>query len=56
ELHAHLTGSLSDATVLRLLHAKRQEGVVDLPDSAEVVLKRGHNRTLKELSISLLSM
>ncbi|KAK7060656.1 hypothetical protein SK128_014179 [Halocaridina rubra] len=48
ELHAHLTGSLSDATVLRLLHAKRQEGVVDLPDSAEVVLKRGHNRTLKE--------
>ncbi|XP_068237629.1 adenosine deaminase-like protein isoform X2 [Palaemon carinicauda] len=48
ELHAHLNGSLSDATILRLLQDKRSAGAVDLPDSAEVVIKRGHNRTLED--------
>ncbi|KAG7167534.1 adenosine deaminase-like protein [Homarus americanus] len=48
ELHAHLTGSLSDETVLRLLEAKRKEGAVNLPESAELTIQRGHNRTLEE--------
>ncbi|XP_066965205.1 adenosine deaminase-like protein isoform X4 [Macrobrachium rosenbergii] len=48
ELHAHLNGSLSDTTILRLLQDKRSAGVVNLPDSAEVVIKRGHNRTLED--------
>ncbi|XP_064079482.1 adenosine deaminase-like protein [Macrobrachium nipponense] len=48
ELHAHLNGSLSDTTILRLLQDKRSAGVVNLPDSAEVVIKRGHNRSLED--------
>ncbi|XP_071528704.1 N6-Methyl-AMP deaminase isoform X2 [Panulirus ornatus] len=48
ELHAHLTGSLSDETVLRLLDAKRREGATSLPKSAEVTINRGHDRTLEE--------
>ncbi|XP_045608180.1 adenosine deaminase-like protein isoform X1 [Procambarus clarkii] len=48
ELHAHLTGSLSDKTVLRLLEAKRKDGQVNLPKSAEATIQRGHNRTLEE--------
>ncbi|XP_042887728.1 adenosine deaminase-like protein [Penaeus japonicus] len=48
ELHAHLTGSLSDATVLKLLRAKQAEGGAKLPQSAEVTIQRGHKRTLEE--------
>ncbi|MPC96911.1 Adenosine deaminase-like protein [Portunus trituberculatus] len=49
ELHAHLNGSLSDATVLKLLSAKKQQGD-DFSASAEVTIKRGHQRTVEELS------
>ncbi|XP_027210038.2 adenosine deaminase-like protein [Penaeus vannamei] len=48
ELHAHLTGSLSDETVLKLLRAKQAEGGANLPQSAEVTIQRGHKRTLEE--------
>lgn len=47
ELHAHLNGSLSDATVLKLLSAREQLGG-DFLASAEVTIKRGHKRTLEE--------
>lgn len=48
ELHAHLSGSLSDATVLSLIRTKSQKGADSLPASAEVTIKRGHQRTLEE--------
>ncbi|KAK8387139.1 hypothetical protein O3P69_018063 [Scylla paramamosain] len=47
ELHAHLNGSLSDATVLKLLSAREQQDG-DFLASAEVTIKRGHQRTLEE--------
>ncbi|KAK8749001.1 hypothetical protein OTU49_015630 [Cherax quadricarinatus] len=48
ELHAHLTGSLSDETVLKLLNSKLKCVHVNLPKSAEVTIRRGHRRTLEE--------
>lgn len=48
ELHAHLTGSLSDSTVLKMIQAKQLDGEASFCDSAEVIIKRGHNRTLEE--------
>ncbi|CAL4058725.1 unnamed protein product, partial [Meganyctiphanes norvegica] len=48
ELHAHLSGSLSDSTVLRLLNDKRQQGDISLPESAEFTINRGPKRTIDE--------
>lgn len=48
ELHAHLSGSLSDSTVLRLLNNKKQQGDGSLPDSAEFTINRGPKRTIDE--------
>ncbi|XP_076043551.1 N6-Methyl-AMP deaminase-like isoform X4 [Oratosquilla oratoria] len=48
ELHAHLTGSLSDASIIELIRAKRQHGMEVLQNKEEVTIQKGHNRTLDE--------
>lgn len=48
ELHAHLSGSLSDATVLNLLNAKAQHDADFSLASAEATIRKGEQRTLEE--------
>ncbi|KAG0724135.1 Adenosine deaminase-like protein A [Chionoecetes opilio] len=48
ELHAHLNGSLSDATVLGLLKTRTQRDADPSLAAAEVTIKKGHQRTLEE--------
>ncbi|KAK3874987.1 hypothetical protein Pcinc_020114 [Petrolisthes cinctipes] len=49
ELHAHLTGSLSDDTVLQLLEAKEKElGSKNSLCSAKITISKGHQRSLDE--------
>lgn len=51
ELHAHLTGSLSDDTVLHLVEAKEKElGISEFLRSAKVSICKGQQRSLEELS------
>ena len=51
ELHAHLNGSISDATIQQLVERHAERGwskSSPLPDSWQVVIEKGSSRSLDE--------